>query len=301
MLAGDVPFAADSFGDLMLQHLQVPPRPLFELRPDLPPQWNDVVQIALAKERDDRFQSMQDFAAAVEATAEGRSITALTAGGVACVANIATLGAAPGATVAMPPGNAISAPPAMPSQPGTVAIPQVAAPAPAKSRLPLALALVGVVAAMVVVALLALRGGGDTVASSGANDADASSEEHTPSPSDAAPLATKPPDAAPIAARPPDAAPVAAAAPLDAAPKANITTTPRPPRPKKGTAELTIVVIPWAQVSVDGKSIGSTPKTIKLPAGKHVIKLRNKELDKDVTKRIRIKPGKDERIELTWE
>ena len=74
MLTGDVPFRADSFGDLMLLHLQQPPPPLAHRRPDLPPVWNHIVQTALAKNRDDRFRSMHEMADAIRAGVGGSGI-----------------------------------------------------------------------------------------------------------------------------------------------------------------------------------------------------------------------------------
>ena len=67
MLTGRVPFIADSFGELLLMHLQKRPLPVTDLRPELSPRWNTLIQIALAKQREARFQSMAAFADAVEA------------------------------------------------------------------------------------------------------------------------------------------------------------------------------------------------------------------------------------------
>jgi serine/threonine-protein kinase len=82
MLTGAVPFSADSFGDLMLMHLQKPPPPLAQLRPDLPPAWGHIVDTALAKRREDRFQSMEEFSRAVQSasptTASSRAPHTLT-------------------------------------------------------------------------------------------------------------------------------------------------------------------------------------------------------------------------------
>ena len=39
----------------------------------------------------------------------------------------------------------------------------------------------------------------------------------------------------------------------------------------KGGAELTIKAIPWAKCTVNGEAVGTTPKTLSLPAGTHTI------------------------------
>lgn len=67
LLTGVLPFEGDNFGDLMIAHLQAIPRPVFELRADIPPVWNDIVQTALAKDPAHRFQSMAAVADAVRA------------------------------------------------------------------------------------------------------------------------------------------------------------------------------------------------------------------------------------------
>ena len=43
--------------------------------------------------------------------------------------------------------------------------------------------------------------------------------------------------------------------------------------PASGSGSVSINAKPWAQVHVDGKPVGTTPKTITLSAGKHTIKL----------------------------
>ncbi|MCE9578183.1 MAG: protein kinase [Deltaproteobacteria bacterium] len=74
LFAGELPFMADSFGDLMLMHLTQPPPPLAVRRPDLPPAWGQIIERALAKNRDDRFASMAEFAAAIRAALGGQTL-----------------------------------------------------------------------------------------------------------------------------------------------------------------------------------------------------------------------------------
>jgi serine/threonine-protein kinase len=60
---------------------------------------------------------------------------------------------------------------------------------------------------------------------------------------------------------------------------------------------LSISVKPWAHVSIDGVKRGETPiYKMRLPAGKHVVRLRNPGIKLDTTKRITIKSGKTSKI-----
>jgi DNA-binding NarL/FixJ family response regulator len=61
-LTGTVPFDRGSDLEKMLAHLNDPPPSLREARPDLPPGLDDVVQRAMAKERDERQASAGAFA-----------------------------------------------------------------------------------------------------------------------------------------------------------------------------------------------------------------------------------------------
>ncbi len=64
-LTGERPFQG-SFTEIALQHVMAPPRPLREKIPGIPPQLEEVTMIALAKEPQQRFASMQSFAHAFE-------------------------------------------------------------------------------------------------------------------------------------------------------------------------------------------------------------------------------------------
>ncbi len=65
-LTGTMPFEADTPYSLMHMHLNQPPPPLAEWRPELPDAVGTVLQRALAKAPEDRFPSMQAFARAFE-------------------------------------------------------------------------------------------------------------------------------------------------------------------------------------------------------------------------------------------
>jgi serine/threonine protein kinase/formylglycine-generating enzyme required for sulfatase activity len=64
MLTGQVPFEADTEGQVMDMHRTILPRPLREIRPDIPRAIEDVVLKTLSKRPLDRFQTATDFARA---------------------------------------------------------------------------------------------------------------------------------------------------------------------------------------------------------------------------------------------
>ena len=64
-LCGKRPFSGSPI-EIAMQHLSIPPPPLREQVPDLPPSVEQVVMCALAKEPPLRFASVQDFAIALQ-------------------------------------------------------------------------------------------------------------------------------------------------------------------------------------------------------------------------------------------
>jgi serine/threonine-protein kinase len=67
LLTGQLPFAGDSAVSVALKHLSEPPPPISQLRPDIDPTLEQVVMAALAKDPASRWQSAEEFAAALEA------------------------------------------------------------------------------------------------------------------------------------------------------------------------------------------------------------------------------------------
>jgi len=75
--------------------------------------------------------------------------------------------------------------------------------------------------------------------------------------------------------------------------------TPVPERAAEGM--LHVVVRPWAEVSVDGRSVGTTPLgSVTLPAGTHLVRLTHPEF-RPLQRRIAIQPGETTslRVDLT--
>jgi len=61
LLTGSVPFRGDNFVAVAMRHINDPPTPLHELRPDVPPRVEQAVLRALAKDPQDRYPSMAAF------------------------------------------------------------------------------------------------------------------------------------------------------------------------------------------------------------------------------------------------
>jgi eukaryotic-like serine/threonine-protein kinase len=67
LLAGEVPFDGDNFVAVAMRHVNEPVPSVREVRPDVPPRLDWAIQQAMAKDHDERFESMADFAAELEA------------------------------------------------------------------------------------------------------------------------------------------------------------------------------------------------------------------------------------------
>jgi len=72
MLAGELPFSAPNTPSMLMKHLSEPPRPLLDLRPDLPANLAAAIERALCKAPADRWP---DAAAFREALAESAPVT----------------------------------------------------------------------------------------------------------------------------------------------------------------------------------------------------------------------------------
>src|SRR5205823_6272011 len=66
LLAGDVPFPGDSFVAVAMKHVHEPPPDLLDVRRDVPPRVAAAVDRALAKDPEERFPTMDAFAAELE-------------------------------------------------------------------------------------------------------------------------------------------------------------------------------------------------------------------------------------------
>jgi len=120
--------------------------------------------------------------------------------------------------------------------------------------------------------------------------------------------ATPAPEVATLPSAPPSARTVVAApttptAPPSARPTVSTTLATLPltpatlPVPAPARGEIWIVVAPWAEVSVDGQEMGTTPVRTPLDPGKHDVVLTHPEYQ-PVRRRVTVTPGQVFRLEV---
>jgi hypothetical protein len=129
---------------------------------------------------------------------------------------------------------------------------------------------------------------------------------------DPEPAAKRTPTPTPTPARTPTPKPTPV--PLVLKPVPPSTTPPAPPNTRPAATptpaataakgRLLLVVAPWAEVEVDGRTVGSTPLSspLELGAGDHVVRLKHPDYH-PLKRSITIQPGQTLRLEvdLTWE
>jgi eukaryotic-like serine/threonine-protein kinase len=102
MLTKTIPFDADSPVGVAMQHVNAVPPPPTELNPQLPPEIDQFIEVALAKSPEDRFQSAGELATALEALSRGETPDStgatrmMAAGGAAAAATAVAPSAAAG-------------------------------------------------------------------------------------------------------------------------------------------------------------------------------------------------------------
>lgn len=74
LLTGHCPFRAEKVVDVLVQHLTTPPRPLLEVRPDIPPHIAAAVMRALDKDPHRRYASAGDFLQALRASEQAADL-----------------------------------------------------------------------------------------------------------------------------------------------------------------------------------------------------------------------------------
>jgi serine/threonine-protein kinase len=67
MLTAEVPFPGENFVAVAMRHINEPPPPIRDKRPDVSPRVEAAVQKAMAKRPEDRFQTMAEFCRELEA------------------------------------------------------------------------------------------------------------------------------------------------------------------------------------------------------------------------------------------
>ena len=73
LLAGEPPFRGTSAFDVALKHVQEQPRPLCDLRPDLPPELCGMIHKMMAKNPDDRYQTAKEVTRDLAKVPSGRA------------------------------------------------------------------------------------------------------------------------------------------------------------------------------------------------------------------------------------
>src|SRR5262245_22413192 len=70
LATGKLPFPGQSFGEVLIGHLQIPPADPVTLNPLLPQEWSALVLKCLAKKQEERYQSMEELRLAIAACME---------------------------------------------------------------------------------------------------------------------------------------------------------------------------------------------------------------------------------------
>jgi serine/threonine-protein kinase len=110
MLAGELPFQASNTPTMLMKHLSERPRPLRDVRADLPENLVYAIDRALAKSREDRWPSAAEFRGALAEDAETPSMKRRS-GAIARVSTGASRPSGAGLSASVPPGAAGAAPP----------------------------------------------------------------------------------------------------------------------------------------------------------------------------------------------
>ncbi len=319
MLAGQRLFQG-SMREVLAQVMFRAIAPPSAIRPGVPPDLEAVAMRLLERDLSRRFATAEDaieaLAQCADAPRDGRGelVRTLTARfPIEAGARARRLGnsvdeptgrraqmhgvAAPSLVTASAPLG-VPAPHSAPRTPGlhVTSTPVTAVAAP-RSRVPLVVmgvALGAMIAVGVVFALsrspAGARGDGKVIAAAPMLDAAAAAAVPPPALS---------PDAAAVTIVVDAAAPVPVDAPPPPPPDAAVAIKPGPSAPR-GVGTLAIAVSPWAQITIDGRDYGVTPKTITLAAGRHRVTLANPDAGKSVPFTVTIQANHQASLTQTW-
>ena len=161
-LTGQVPYPRDSEPAKLWAHMGEPPPSVLEQAPNLPPQFEDVIKRAMAKEPNERYLSAGDLGRAAVAASEGRVVTraerSVATGHAAPADATPVAGTQPAAGT---PAAAAPTEPAAPKVAPTVRAPVSDTARPSGSRRKV-LAVAGAAVAVGIVAVALLAGGGSS-------------------------------------------------------------------------------------------------------------------------------------------
>jgi len=273
MLSGKAPFEATSIAALLWSHMQTPPTPFAERRPDLnvPADLERIVFKALAKDREDRYQTVYEL-----------------------LADLAVLGRKHG--VHVDEGGSVSSSSLSRSRAparGGAGRKALYILAPIVALLLLAVGYVGVFGPP-------WRAGGEQGGGAPTTPPDGRSTGGSKGPASGgtAPSAPQPKPESP----PPQPKPAPAAPRADAGPPAKpdlAVAKPAPPKPRHGT----IVIATrfegrsfWASVKLDGRARGESPTTLRrVKPGRHTVSISRPGY-KPASKTVRLRAGQRKRL-----
>jgi serine/threonine protein kinase len=166
VLSGKTPYNADTAAKLMMMHILEPVPHITDIKDDLPEAFDEIIEKAMAKDPDDRFQTMEEMASAIELAARGVDAPTILgyAGGTAeekthhrPAATVVSPSAARERAKAAAATRVVSAPatPSKPTTPGAVALP-----AEGKRAIPAWIWVVGIVVLLSVIGGFFAVGGG---------------------------------------------------------------------------------------------------------------------------------------------
>jgi serine/threonine protein kinase len=292
LLCGIPPFIGRGIGDVMMLHMGVAPEPPSRRRSDVPAEIDAIVLKALEKAPEARFQSMSEMAEALRASLGGERP------------------ARPSPSKPAPP--ALFRPSPRNSTPSNLSVSSPAPKASGWSRRTTLIAL----GSLVLVGLggqAVLRQNGSRPMSALDNDATAQQSlrlrgEAGAAASGAAAVATSEliaarapsSSASPPASPPPPVmhpAPVAVAPAAVTTPAASSASSADKTEPALTAAEgsgfLSLDSVPWANVYVGGRMLGTTPlDRVPLPAGRQALRLENPELEASTEYVVQIDSGR---------
>ena len=116
MLTGKVPFTGDSAIEIAMKHVNELPQPPSKLRPEIPPELDQIVLRALAKEPEDRYQTADEFIEDLERVEAGLPISRATATAATALL-VAPVGDATEVLSAESPTRVVAPPPSAPTTP----------------------------------------------------------------------------------------------------------------------------------------------------------------------------------------
>jgi serine/threonine-protein kinase len=116
MLTGKVPFTGDSAIEIAMKHVNELPRPPSNLRSEIPPELDQIVLRALAKEPEDRYQTAEEFIEDLERVEAGLPISRATATAATALL-VAPLGEATEVLSSESPTRVVAPPPTAPATP----------------------------------------------------------------------------------------------------------------------------------------------------------------------------------------